>query len=179
MTRAHAPAAAALIVALPVLVFALDVPIAGRRLDMRANPTAPGRRSATITLRDPALAPPFGDPTVRASLVVSAGLGAGVPVTPWDWSFDLSDADLHVKDAAEQLADLHAAVTGVPPGSSLASKIATAQANLAAGNKAQVCAMLKRGFPSEVNAQTGKLITLRATSPRPSRSYASLISSSA
>ncbi len=27
------------------------------------------------------------------------GLGAGVPVTPWDWSFDLSDAD-----AAERLA---------------------------------------------------------------------------
>ncbi|MDX6583924.1 MAG: uncharacterized protein QOI10_3108 [Solirubrobacterales bacterium] len=27
------------------------------------------------------------------------GLGAGVPITPWDWSFDLSDAD-----AAERLA---------------------------------------------------------------------------
>jgi Icc-related predicted phosphoesterase len=28
------------------------------------------------------------------------GLGAGIPITPWDWSFDLSDAD-----AAERLAD--------------------------------------------------------------------------
>ena len=28
------------------------------------------------------------------------GLGAGIPVTPWDWSFDLSDAE-----AAELLAD--------------------------------------------------------------------------
>ena len=31
--------------------------------------------------------------------VVFFGLGAGVPVTPWDWSFDLSDAE-----AAEMLA---------------------------------------------------------------------------
>lgn len=33
------------------------------------------------------------------------GLGAGVPVTPWDWSFDLSD-----EEAAQQLADCPAEV---------------------------------------------------------------------
>jgi hypothetical protein len=66
---------------------------------------------------------------------------------------------IHVKGAAEQLADLRAAVTGVGPGKSLENKIKAVQDYLAAGKKGMACSMLQNGFPNEVNAQTGKTIT--------------------
>ena len=64
-----------------------------------------------------------------------------------------------MKGAAEQLADLRAAVTGVGTGKSLENKIKAVQDYLAAGKKGMACAMLENGFPNEVNAQTGKTIT--------------------
>lgn len=53
---------------------AADVPVAGRRLALRAHGA---QRSASIVLRDAALTPPFADPTGGASLVLSAGILAG------------------------------------------------------------------------------------------------------
>jgi hypothetical protein len=71
---------------------------------------------------------------------------------------------VHVKGAAEQLADLADAVVGVGPGHSLAAKVAAIQGYLAANQTADACAMLG-DFINEVSAQTGKKIdTARAAS---------------
>jgi endonuclease/exonuclease/phosphatase family metal-dependent hydrolase len=70
--RAHR-LVALLVLALPALGFALDVPLAGHKLGLRGS----ARRSATITIKDAALTAPFPDPTLGASLVVNAGAGAG------------------------------------------------------------------------------------------------------
>ncbi len=84
-----------------------------------------------------------------------------VTCTATDDSGNSSSAsfNVHVKGAAEQLADLKAKVTGVGPGKSLENKIATALASVNAGNKAQACAMLTHGFPNELDAQNGKKLT--------------------
>ena len=63
----------------------------------------PGNNETEAALREAAAAWPaatvlHGEAT-EIEGVPFFGLGAGVPVTPWDWSFDLSDAD-----AAELLA---------------------------------------------------------------------------
>ncbi len=62
-----------------------------------------------------------------------------------------------VQGAAAQLAALHQAVQGVGPGASLASKIAQAQAYLAAGDSTDAISTLT-AFINEVNAQAGKHI---------------------
>ena len=64
----------------------------------------PGNNETEDALREAATAWPaatvlHGDGTEIGG-VEFFGLGAGVPITPWDWSFDLSD-----DDAAERLAD--------------------------------------------------------------------------
>ena len=63
----------------------------------------PGNNETEAALREAAAAWPaatvlHGEAT-EIEGVPFFGLGAGVPITPWDWSFDLSDAD-----AAELLA---------------------------------------------------------------------------
>jgi streptogramin lyase len=65
---------------------------------------------------------------------------------------------VHVEGAAEQLADLAAAVAGVGPGSSLADKIGNAQTMLGNDDVAGACGVLG-AFIHEVNAQTGKKIS--------------------
>ena len=64
----------------------------------------PGNNETEDALREVAAAWPaatvlHGDGT-QIGGIEFFGLGAGVPITPWDWSFDLSD-----DDAAERLAD--------------------------------------------------------------------------
>jgi hypothetical protein len=59
--------------------------------------------------------------------------------------------------AADQLAALAQAVSGVGPGHSLARKVAQAQSALAAGNTAKACRKLG-AFTREVQAQSGKKI---------------------
>ena len=65
---------------------------------------------------------------------------------------------VHVKGAAEQLADLADAVAGVGPGRSLAAKVRAIQGYVAANETASACATLG-AFVSEVNAQTGKKLS--------------------
>ena len=60
-------------------------------------------------------------------------------------------------DAVTLLTDLHAAVQGVGPGTSLADKVAAAQTSLASGNTAGACTTLS-AFINQVQAQTGKTI---------------------
>jgi probable HAF family extracellular repeat protein len=78
---------------------------------------------------------------------------------------------VHVRGAAEQLANLAAKVVGVGPGTSLADKVAAAETALAAGNRAQAASILNM-FTHQVAAQTGKKIplataaTLTATAQR-------------
>jgi endonuclease/exonuclease/phosphatase family metal-dependent hydrolase len=78
------------VLALPALASALDVPVQGRRLQLRASERTPSKRSASVVLADPALAAPFPDPRTGASLVISAGAGPGlcraeVPLDPGAW----------------------------------------------------------------------------------------------
>jgi probable HAF family extracellular repeat protein len=68
-----------------------------------------------------------------------------------------ADFPITVKGAAEQLADLLRAVTGVGPGTSLRDKIVAARASLAANDAAGTCATLT-AFIDEVKAQTDKSI---------------------
>jgi hypothetical protein len=64
---------------------------------------------------------------------------------------------VHVKGAAEQLADLAAAVVGVGPGTSLRNNVNRAQAYVAAKNVRAACLTLTV-FVSEVNAVSGLTI---------------------
>lgn len=65
--------------------------------------------------------------------------------------------NVHVKGAAEQLADLQGAVQSVGPGSSLSDKVSEAEAELASGDVADACGTLA-AFINEVQAQTGQSI---------------------
>jgi streptogramin lyase len=65
---------------------------------------------------------------------------------------------VQVKGAAEQLADLRTAVTGVGPGSSLAEKVRQIQSYVGAADLADACAQLG-AFSNEVNAQAGKKLS--------------------
>jgi hypothetical protein len=66
---------------------------------------------------------------------------------------------VHVKGAAEQLADLGTAVTGAGPGTSLADKVMQAQTLVAGNDMADACSALT-AFVNEVQAQSGKTIAL-------------------
>ena len=65
---------------------------------------------------------------------------------------------VHVRGAAEQLADLLAAVTGVGPGTSLADKVMAAQAAYATGDTPRTCEILN-AFINQAKAQNEKSIT--------------------
>jgi uncharacterized delta-60 repeat protein len=64
---------------------------------------------------------------------------------------------VRVKGAAEQLADLRHAVTGVGPGKSLVEKVKQAEAQIARGDVAATVRTL-RAFVNEVKAQSGKKV---------------------
>jgi uncharacterized delta-60 repeat protein len=88
---------------------------------------------------------PIGDTTVSCTATDDAGNGtsAGFPV--------------HVKGAAEQLAELERAVAGVGPGRSLGNKVRKAAAFLAKHDLRSAIQTLK-AFIREVKAQAGKSI---------------------
>jgi uncharacterized protein YjiK len=65
---------------------------------------------------------------------------------------------VHVKSAAEQLADLLGDVSGVGPGNSLSAKLSGVLSKVASGDK-QGARNALDAFVNEVNAQTGKKIT--------------------
>lgn len=65
---------------------------------------------------------------------------------------------VHVKGAVEQLQDLLLAVTGLPPGKSLESKVREVLSNVQAGRVANACSGLA-AFINEVQAQSGKKLT--------------------
>jgi outer membrane protein assembly factor BamB len=118
------------------------------------------------------------DPVASLSCVPASGstflIGTTtVTCTATDTHGNTSSATftVHVKGAAEQLADLATAVTGVGSGTSLADKVSQAQAYLSANDVADACATLN-AFVNEVKAQTGRTIasgqaaTLIATAQR-------------
>ena len=72
--------------------------------------------------------------------------------------FDLSDADLTLRDSHEQLAALLEASAGLGPGGSLAAKVRVAATKWAAGNLAGACDSLQ-GYLDELADQTGKSVT--------------------
>ncbi len=79
-----------LVLALPALAVALDVPVSGHKLGLRASSSVARKRSASITIKDAALATPLPDPTLGASLVVSGGAADGqchaeIPLDPSGW----------------------------------------------------------------------------------------------
>jgi hypothetical protein len=115
------------------------------------NPAASDEDLSTVTV---GCVPPsgstfaIGDTTVTCTATDTDG-DANSPVQ--------KTFNVHVKGAAEQLSDLANAVKGVGPGTSLADKVAAAQAYLAAGDKTDACSTLN-AFINEVKAQSGKSI---------------------
>ena len=83
-----------------------------------------------------------------------------VTCTATDFSGNVAEGSftVHVKGAQEQLEDLLAAVTGLPPGSSLPSKVTGILDKLASGNITATCQRLD-AFANEVSAQRGKALT--------------------
>jgi endonuclease/exonuclease/phosphatase family metal-dependent hydrolase len=71
------PFAFCVTLALATLAGATDVPVAARRLELRATAAKAEKRSATLSVRDRALAAPFPDPTLGAALVVNGGAAPG------------------------------------------------------------------------------------------------------
>ena len=88
---------------------------------------------------------PIGDTTVTCTATDASGNTATATFV------------VHVRGAAEQLDNLAAAVKGVGPGKSLASKLADARAALSAGHDATASSILT-AFNREVAAQSGKKI---------------------
>jgi hypothetical protein len=100
----------------------------------------------TVTCQPPSGSTfPLGPTTVTCTATDASGNSA-------TGSFTIT-----VKGAAEQLADLATAVKAVGPGTSLADKIAEAQAYLASGQAGAACSTLG-AFNDEVQAQSGKTI---------------------
>ena len=97
----------------------------------------------------PASGSPFAIGTTTVTCTAADPDDSNSPVTT---SFAVT-----VKGAAAQLTDLHQAVTGVGPGTSLADKIAQAQADVAAGDSTDAISTLT-AFINEVSAQSGKHI---------------------
>jgi trimeric autotransporter adhesin len=87
--------------------------------------------------------------------------------------FDVSNADLEIRDAATQLAELVSFSTGLGIGNALEQLARSAQRQLQKGNVADACDTLQ-SFLNQVKAQTGKSLTpaqaaeltLRATTIR-------------
>jgi hypothetical protein len=103
-----------------------------------------------------------------ASLTCVPASGSTVPIgtttvtcAATDTNGNTSSASftVQVKGAGEQLAALLAAISGVGPGTSLADKVAQAQAYLAANDIAYACSTLT-AFVNEVKAQSGKTIAI-------------------
>lgn len=78
-------------------VAALDVPIGGASLRMRANQMHPEYRGLTFrSATDPAIGPPFPDPSAGASLLVFASNATGqcraeIPLDPGKWQPNRGD----------------------------------------------------------------------------------------
>ena len=125
------------------------------------NATSPG--GAVVTYSVSATDP---DDTV-ASLACVPASGSTFPVGTTTVTCKASDAHgntsstsftVHVTGAAEQLAALQTAVTGVGPGTSLADKLTQTDDYVAVNDKTDACGSLN-AFVNQVNAQTGKKIT--------------------
>ena len=82
---------------------------------------------------------------------------ATVTYTLLEVTVSTGSAIVQIKSAADQLAALDAAVTGVGPGKSLPDKVTETQAFLAVNDTANACSTLG-AFTSEVNAQAGKKV---------------------
>jgi hypothetical protein len=101
-----------------------------------------------------ACAPPSGSTfAIGVTTVTCTVSAAGDTNSPVSKAFTVD-----VLGAAAQLANLKPSVTGVGPGTSLADKISKAQADVAANDTADACAVLN-AFINEVKAQTGKSIS--------------------
>lgn len=88
---------------------------------------------------------PIGSTTVTCTATDTHGNSATVSFT------------VHVKGAAEQLADLHLAVVDVGPGTSLADKVTRARAFVAAADGSGACSTLT-ALSNELRAQSGKKV---------------------
>jgi endonuclease/exonuclease/phosphatase family metal-dependent hydrolase len=88
------------VLALAASAAAVDRPIAGRRLCLRASDTRPELRRLRFTGKDAAIAAPFADPTTSASLTVSNSVAAGqcfaeIVLDPGRWSPLRGDGSQH------------------------------------------------------------------------------------
>jgi hypothetical protein len=89
----------------------------------------------------------IGDTTVTCTATDNLGNGSVASFT------------VHVRSAAEQLANLQAAVAGIGPGSSLWDKVAAVEDAVASGKTALACEQLV-AFRNQLSAQAGKQISV-------------------
>jgi hypothetical protein len=136
-----------------------DLALANVPGDMTVDATGPS--GAVVTY-----APPTAVDEESASATCSSASGSTFAIGTTTVTCTASDSDdtngpvqasftVHVKGAAEQLADLADAVSGLGPGRSLANKVARAQFKLASGHTEGACRALK-AFSREVSAQAAK-----------------------
>jgi hypothetical protein len=114
--------------------------------------------SYTVSASDP------DDAVVSLSCVPASGstfpIGSTTVVcTATDAHGDSSTASftVYVKGAADQLADLLIAVTGVGPGTSLADKVMRAKEYVAASDVSEACSTIT-ALINEIRAQSGKRV---------------------
>jgi endonuclease/exonuclease/phosphatase family metal-dependent hydrolase len=99
--RAHLAFLCALAVLVPAAAAAIDVPVQGKRLALRASQRQLARRSMLLELRDPAIAAPFADPRAGgATLVVYGGAAPGqcyaaIDLDPARWEPLRGDGSLY------------------------------------------------------------------------------------
>jgi surface antigen len=136
----------------------------GARAGITANATGPTGTTVSfsppaVTDPDDATAPaPNCTPASGSQFAIGTATVTCTATDPDDSNSPVTTSfAVTVKGAAAQLADLHRAVQGVGPGTSLADKIAHAQAYLAAGDSKDASATLT-AFINEVKAQAGKSI---------------------
>ena len=70
-------AAAVLVAVVPVTAGALDVPVSGRKLNLRAKAGDAQKRSVKLVIQDASLAAPLPDPRLGSALVLNAGAAPG------------------------------------------------------------------------------------------------------
>lgn len=128
--------------------------------DLTENATSPAGAvvSFTVTATDEDPASPAVSCTPASGSVFAIGTTT-VSCTATDTAGNTATASfvVTVVGAVAQLADLRAAVTGVGPGTSLADKVAAAQAALAADDVPETCSILA-ALVNQLNAQSGKSI---------------------
>jgi hypothetical protein len=141
-----------------------DLALTNVPADITADATGPS--GAVVTYARPAAADEETPPSVSCSPASGSTFAIGTTTVDCSAS-DSDDANspatgsftVTVKGAAQQLQDLLTYTSGLPPGTSLFTKIQTALSDYQAGDTADACTLLASVI-NEASAQSGKHLTV-------------------